>query len=660
MAQLSSGCQTSHRSLLRDLSDLCLGFTSCQVLRGIVSMVAALCPLYLPQPAAAQQDVTPPSLVNISVSPPSVNVATGPAQVTVTTRLTDDLSGVQQWLVQFNSPSNTQFVQVYGTPGLVAGTVSNGTFQGTSQVPQFAEAGIWRATGLSITDNAGNNTGVNLNTAGFPLSFTVASQQDVTPPSLVNISVSLPSVNVATGPAQVTVTTQLTDDLSGVQQWLVQFNSPANTQFVQVYGTPGLIAGTASNGTFQGTSQVPQFAEAGIWRATGLSITDNAGNNTGVNLNTAGFPLSFTVASQQDVTPPSLVNISVSPPSVDAATRPAPVTVTTRLTDDLSGVQQWLVQFNSPSSTQFVQVYGTSGLIAGTTSNGTFQGTSQVPQFAEAGIWRATGLSITDNAGNNTGVNLNTAGFPLSFRVVGADSIAPAASPAQAPPANGAGWNSTDVTVTWNWTDNAGGSGIDLANCNTSTVASGQGAAISATATCKDLAGNTGNASYSVNVDKTNPLLSITSPTNTSYTNTTVLNIAWTATDAGSGIGSQSGTLDGNAVTNGQAVDLFRQSLGSHVVAVNTSDKAGNKKSASVPFSITATASSVSASIDRLLATGAISGAGIANSLASKLGGGPGPLNAFLNQLDAQRGKGINQEAYEILKAAVLYLKANP
>ncbi len=71
--------------------------------------------------------------------------------------------------------------------------------------------------------------------------------------------------------------------------------------------------------------------------------------------------------------------------------------MTTRLTDDLSGVQQWLVQFNSPSSTQFVQVFGTTGLIAGTTSNGTFQGTSQVPQFAEAGIFSLASFSRIKN-----------------------------------------------------------------------------------------------------------------------------------------------------------------------------------------------------------------------------------------------------------------------
>ena len=159
-----------------------MSFRSCQLSCGIVALVV---PLYFPELAAAQQDVTPPSLVSISVSLPSVDVTAGPGPVTVTADLTDDLSGVQQWLVQFNSPSGTQFVQVFGTPGLIAGNALNGTFQGTSQVAQFAEAGIWRATYLSMTDNAGNNTVVNLNIAGFPLSFTVVgAPPDTTPPSL--------------------------------------------------------------------------------------------------------------------------------------------------------------------------------------------------------------------------------------------------------------------------------------------------------------------------------------------------------------------------------------------------------------------------------------------------------------------------------------------
>ena len=88
------------------------------------------------------------------------------------------------------------------------------------------------------------------------------------------------------------------------------------------------------------------------------------------------------------------------------------------------------------------------------------------------------------------------------------DTSAPTASPTQSPAANGAGWNNTDVTVTWNWTANSGGVGIDPANCTTtnSTVSLGEGS-LTLNATCTDLAGNTGTASYTVKIDKTPPTI---------------------------------------------------------------------------------------------------------------------------------------------------------
>ena len=181
-------------------------------------------------------------------------------------------------------------------------------------------------------------------------------QEDVTAPTLLNISSSPATVGVVAGPAPITVTVQLTDDLAGVQQWLVSFSSPSGDQSLQVFGTPGLITGTNLNGTFQGTSVLPQFSESGDWQATFLSMTDNAGNNISVNLVSAGFPLSFTVTSQDDVTAPKLLNISSSPATVDVVAGPAPITVTVQLTDDLAGVQQWLVSFSSPSGDQSLQV----------------------------------------------------------------------------------------------------------------------------------------------------------------------------------------------------------------------------------------------------------------------------------------------------------------
>jgi hypothetical protein len=127
----------------------------------------------------------------------------------------------------------------------------------------------------------------------------------------------------------------------------------------------------------------------------------------------------------------------------------------------------------------------------------------------------------------------------LRYTVGPTDSIAPTAAPTQFPPANGAGWNNTDVTVTWHWTDNAGGSGIDSANCTTSTVSSGEGASLTLNATCKDLAGNTGNASYAVKVDKTKPTLNPVVNPNPVLLNAVAMVKSGSA-DALSGLASQS------------------------------------------------------------------------------------------------------------------------
>jgi hypothetical protein len=121
------------------------------------------------------------------------------------------------------------------------------------------------------------------------------------------------------------------------------------------------------------------------------------------------------------------------------------------------------------------------------------------------------------------------------------DALAPTAAPTQFPAANGAGWNSTDVTVTWNWTDNAGGSGIDTANCTFISISSGEGT-LPLGATCKDLAGNTGTATRTVKVDKTPPTITASAKKadNTAYavgtwTNQTVT-VSFTCSDSGSGV----------------------------------------------------------------------------------------------------------------------------
>ena len=117
------------------------------------------------------------------------------------------------------------------------------------------------------------------------------------------------------------------------------------------------------------------------------------------------------------------------------------------------------------------------------------------------------------------------------------ETIRPRANPTPNPPANGNGWHNSDVTVLWNWTDNAGGSGIDAANCVATSSSSSEGIQI-LSATCTDLAGNTGNATYQVRIDKSRPTVNPAPnpPANANGWSNRDVTVAWNWFDNGSGV----------------------------------------------------------------------------------------------------------------------------
>lgn len=238
------------------------------------------------------------------------------------------------------------------------------------------------------------------------------------------------------------------------------------------------------------------------------------------------------------------------------------------------------------------------------------------------------------------------------------DTLAPAAAPTKSPLANAAGWNNTDVTITWNWTDDAGGSGLDAAQCAASSNSSGEGT-VPVIATCKDLAGNTGDGTATVKVDKTAPVVSVTNPVSGTYPNTATVVLTWTASDLLSGLDGQVAKLDGNSVTNGHNVNLFLEALGTHTLEVSATDKAGNSTTQQVQFTVGVTAQSLADSIDLLVAMGEID-KNMVKPLTTKTDGSANQLNALLNQLDAQRGKKISEYAFGLIQAAVEYLIAHP
>jgi len=178
----------------------------------------------------------------------------------------------------------------------------------------------------------------------------------------------------------------------------------------------------------------------------------------------------------------------------------------------------------------------------------------------------STPQTVADAAGNVSA--------PSNVVTVAIDMTPPSASPTQAPAANGAGYTSTDTAVTWNWSDAAGGAGVDATACTTSSTTSGEGS-LALTATCKDLAGNTGTASTTVKVDKTPPTIVAAVSAGTLAASgwySSNVTVHFTCSDPGSGI--PAGACPANQVltTEGTAVSSTAQTV---------TDAAGNVSSPS-------------------------------------------------------------------------------
>lgn len=191
------------------------------------------------------------------------------------------------------------------------------------------------------------------------------------------------------------------------------------------------------------------------------------------------------------------------------------------------------------------------------------------------------------NVSFETGVRSDGAGqVIISYDL---ESVPPTASPSQSPAANPNGWSNSDVTVDWNWADNDG-SGIDPANCTGASTSSGEGEQ-TLSASCADLAGNQGSASYTVKVDKTAPSVSVTGVTDgASYPLGSVPAAGCSTSDALSGVATAAtlGISGGNADGSGSFT----------ATCSGATDLAGNTGSASVSYTVKAAAFPSTAVLD--------------------------------------------------------------
>jgi hypothetical protein len=165
-------------------------------------------------------------------------------------------------------------------------------------------------------------------------------------------------------------------------------------------------------------------------------------------------------------------------------------------------------------------------------------------------------------------------GLGVAGMAEAADTTPPVITSTLTPAPNAAGWNNTNVTLSWSVTDPQ--SGIrSKSGCGTvtqSTDTAGQ----TYTCTAKNRAGLTSTVSVTIRRDTVLPTATITTPVNlASYTVGQTVNASFACSDALSTIATCAGS-----VANSAAIDTA--TTGTKYFSVTATDKAGNAKTTTV------------------------------------------------------------------------------
>lgn len=152
------------------------------------------------------------------------------------------------------------------------------------------------------------------------------------------------------------------------------------------------------------------------------------------------------------------------------------------------------------------------------------------------------------------------------------------------------------------------------------------------------------------------------------YLDDQTLTPSFTATDSLSGVGTVEASVYGQAVTDGEAIQLWQLPLGPVPFTATASDNAGNMANQTVIFTITTSLPSMEELVGQFATMGLVADHGLAQSLTAKLRAAEAAqsrgdltaaendLGALVNEVQAQEDKGIAPTAAEVLLRDARYL----
>jgi PKD repeat protein len=186
---------------------------------------------------------------------------------------------------------------------------------------------------------------------------------------------------------------------------------------------------------------------------------------------------------------------------------------------------------------------------------------------------------VSLQATNQLLVTLRSApGSSLTIDILGVDDDLPQITAALTPRPNAGGWNNADVTVSFSCGDLTSG----IASCPSPSVVSQEGAGQTVGGRAVDLAGNVATTRVVVNLDKTAPIVRMSSPVDQSTVRFPALTASATIADTLSGLATA--TCNGRpvAVAGGTLSCNLTLVSGPNTIVVEAADLAGNVGRSSV------------------------------------------------------------------------------
>jgi hypothetical protein len=397
------------------------------------------------------EDEEPPKLAGLSISPSSVNVTSASKTVAVGAHITDNLSGFNHGSVTFESPSGKQVTGEAAFTKL-SGTETDGMYEATVSFEQYIQSGTWKVRALRMVDSVGNVaelSGAQLEAKSLPDTVSVTSVEDTQAPALASFSISPATVNTTSSAQTATVTAEITDNLSGVAHGSVVFESP-NGKVLTKIASFAKVSGTATKGVYEAKVAFKQYIQAGTWKVSNVNLTDEVGNEANLSataLKEKGFTNSVEVVSTEDSEPPALVELTITPRTINTDTKAELVVLTAHITDNLSGFHSGSIVFESENGKKQTGVSQFNTKLSGTETNGVWEAVVNFPQSPVSGTWKVSSMNMLDNAGNEVSLSaaaLEAKGQPTTVvDETGAPPTIKKLAPKRGPAAGG-----TSVTIT--------------------------------------------------------------------------------------------------------------------------------------------------------------------------------------------------------------------